>query len=92
MKIQVTHEDIATSYLHLNANKSNLGLCCPIALALRKHFKFATVTEKGAAVWPHGEQVPMRSVQLPNVAKEFINRFDRGEKVDPLEFEIEVPS
>jgi len=31
------------------------------------------------------------SIELPREASEFIEKFDRGKKVKPFKFEIEVP-
>lgn len=60
---------------------------CPIALALNDA-GFNAVMVRHKFVWCYGNGI-FNEVNLPEEAQEFILKFDRGEKVQPFEFELE---
>lgn len=82
MKVTVTQHCIDSGIRH-----SPYG--CPIAYALS--YKGCT----NVAVGPEGEARLVRNgipryYSLPPIAREFIQGFDRGRKVEPITFEIKV--
>jgi len=80
VKIDVTAEDI---------HKGIKGNCyrCPVALALRR------TTETLLEVSSYCIRVysfPIRDIQLPEIAVDFIKRFDRGKLVKPFKFYLNL--
>jgi len=74
MRITVTKEDI---FKGIRADCSG----CPIALAARRKF-FGEVDVFAGHIWTQSG-----SYRLPQVALDFIQKFDTGKKAKPFEFE-----
>lgn len=91
--VKVTHEDIAESRMHCKSESSCTE--CPIAQSLTrsqerfpKHLRKSVEVDSAehiciGATWYHP-----RPNELAKVS-EFIGDFDRGAKVEPIEFWIE---
>lgn len=82
MKIKVTKHHIY---------KGSLGNCyeCPIALAL-KHAGFTNVwvVDLDLQVYYNGRN---RILPTPQSCYDFIHNFDKGQDVEPFEFELDLP-
>ena len=78
MKIEVTAEDIK------NGKKLNC-FWCPIALAVSR-------SANTPDCWVDNTRVEIRGMiyQLPREAGQFIVDFDKGARVEPFSFELEV--
>lgn len=75
MRVKVTQK-------HIKNGKNGDREFCPIALALMdKGSQCVTVLHKSCYLNGH-------SYRLPIVAREFILKFDRDQKVEPFEFNI----
>ena len=85
MKIRVTREDI---------DNGEAGDCdrCPVALALLRHTNAdeVTVGNCGVDIFHDSGLVVDYGVDLPEVARDFIKKFDTGRDVEPFEFEVDI--
>lgn len=81
MKIIVTQDDI-------DNGRKGLSFCCPVALALNRHYEISSVSKNGIACGDknHG------AVQIPTPPSviEFIMNFDADRPVKPFEFDLEM--
>jgi DNA-binding HxlR family transcriptional regulator len=76
MTIRVTSRDIKRGQRRLND-------CCPVALALRRHFPHSAVRVHWSALELLGEMRPMaKRVQR------WVHRYDDGLSVRPFEFTL----
>lgn len=76
MKIQVTSTDISRG-------KKAKACQCPIGLAARRVFKERVIVDSDGCHLMGGGRY-----SLPKEAQNFISRFDKGEPVEPFEFEL----
>lgn len=86
MLIQVSQEDIDSAADLLKSNEVLRSYCCPIALALTK------VLGERARAFPgffYLASTSSKENHLPPVCTQFIRDFDRGEPVEPFQFEID---
>ena len=81
MKIAVTSE-------HIRMGCRRVGKRCPIALALRDAtgHRWDVIEDRAAQMGMNGGWT--RCIYLPSTAKQFVYDFDRGQAVDPFEFDI----
>ena len=77
---------IKVTKAHIKRGKRGTSDWCPIALAVRRAYFYPSVY---GSWFCHGSGAGRRVVQLPDVAREFIRRFDAGEDVAPFEFEVD---
>lgn len=78
---------------HIAAGARCSSTRCPIALALAEQLNLAwtpCVTQSTAAAFEVGTDTQHLASLLPPEATDFIRRFDRGERVGPVEFELDV--
>lgn len=80
MLIKVIEEDINKGCVRNDTH-------CPIAYAI--HRSLPEIEE--VSVGNFRVHLDDKNVYLPVSAREFIKRFDQGEKVNPFEFELEIP-
>jgi len=74
---------------HIEEGKAGANLECPVALALlARGFDRASVGSKWYTVSFRGKH---HRQMLPQIAIDFIKRFDSGLKCLPFEFELELP-
>jgi len=64
---------------------------CPIARACRRLKYFQNCAVSNLRIYFNRVVTTDNSIELPREASEFIEKFDRGKKVKPFKFEIEVP-
>ena len=78
--VSVTADDIANG---------KPGECCgcPVYLAVRRVLPDVSGVGPGR-VWLTGGRRP---ITLPDDAEDFIERYDRGHRVEPFEFDLDVP-
>ncbi len=80
---------VKVAQAHIDNGVKRIVCKCPIALVLSErtrgqvHVSFTCVTFIGSA--------DVTVEDLPQVAAEFIKKFDHGDTVRPFEFEMEVP-
>ena len=82
MKIQVTAEDIVVGRQRMG-HAWDASQNCPIALAVKRATNAPKVRVSTQWIYGWGD-----AVNLPPHAMAFISRFDRGEAVEPFEFEF----
>ena len=80
MKIQVTEEDIKNGVRHFCSS-------CPVALAIKKLYP----AETWVSVSARRVVIEETSYDLPEVAITFIQMFDKGQKVEPITFDLPLP-
>ena len=78
MRVQVTQD-------HIDNGCRGLMGSCPIALAVRELTGANNVLVLDCGVIADG-----RDSGIPREAREFVRRFDNGEKVQPFDFEIDL--
>ena len=86
MKINITQED-------LDLGKRYHCKMCPVALALQR--AGIEVSSVGKYVFSYyvtntAESIRLKTVGLPPTVTSFIAKFDKGERTEPFEFEIEL--
>lgn len=84
--IAVTQDDIDRG-----AKAVNDGDSCPVALAVQRAPGLGCAHVTKAEVVPNGNYFEP-GIPLPDVAVEFIRRFDEGEPVEPFTFTLPVPA
>lgn len=79
--INVTEDDI---------RKGQIGNCdaCPVALALQRAIGRRWIYTYGRVVDAKGAKTHL--CELPEIATQFIKKFDSAKKVNPIQFEIEI--
>lgn len=95
MLVQVTQKIIDSS-IRINCDK------CAVAEAINAVLsdKFKAVVGVSAHIYKsenvefrHTERIPpLASIRLPSFVTGFITRFDSGEAVKPISFEIDIPT
>lgn len=78
IRVEVTEADIA-------AGLPDACFSCPIALAL-KRLGYERPSVDGVAI----ELDTLTTVPSPDVVNDFVIAFDKGDKVEPFAFELEV--
>jgi hypothetical protein len=69
--------------------KANYTEFCPIALALRERGYYATVFHRTAIVRKLAGGETVGCYKLPPVAQNFINKYDKSDKADPISFVLD---
>jgi hypothetical protein len=89
MKIQVTQEDI---------DQGIRGMCyaCPVARAINRHLREGYFSAVGIILIEieDAEQIQFHEIDTPEIAAEFIRRFDHLSircTVEPIEFDLCIP-
>lgn len=80
MKVSITSSDIA------QGQKSSARFC-PVAIAMSRAFE-RDIWVGWAFCYSHPVAVPKMVYALPKEAQDFVVKFDQGESVEPLEFEV----
>lgn len=91
VKIEVTQEIIDESRRVLVAGGSR-AYSCPIAMAIQLQVPAGRRVSVGSLyhIWGH-DSVSEYSGELPEVACNFRNRFDDGQDVSPVSFDLDLP-
>lgn len=68
---------------------------CPVALAIKPHFPpelliIADGFEVRVMQMQRGVAIPVQTAPLPEAARAFVRAFDKGQPVEPFEFELDL--
>ena len=76
--------DVRVTADHIREGTPNSALTCPIAWAIKEQLGTSMPIEvfEGLALADHME------ARLPEIACEFVDRFDKGKHVEPIEFTL----
>ena len=88
MKINVTQKDIDKARRLTEDNESMLIYACPVSLAAKRSFRTEYIISYTSSIIK-GKSLPKKFYSLPDEASQFIMAFDKGEKVEPIKFEVE---
>ena len=90
MNVRITQADI-------DNGKPDHTCLCPIALAIERALRARGLDVEGVQVEANrveiaygADRIRWRTIDLPESAIEFIERFDYGTGVDPFEFELQL--
>lgn len=84
--IKVTQQDIEQGKRHM---------CdyCPVALAAKRTLPWAKVVNySGIHDGAYRIQKGSKTAHLPEIASDWIRAFDRGDRVEPINFYVDVPA
>lgn len=81
---------------HIRCGQRNSARHCPLALAITPMLPAGQYVNIGHGWWQVVESethsILLECMDLPCAATEFVRRFDRGEQVEPFEFDAVMES
>lgn len=74
---------------YIDNGKRRQGDSCPIALAISEQVEEASFVSVGTcSAYYYDRALNNHFIKLPDEAKSFVTKFDKGELVEPFEFEL----